>query len=222
MIFWLACVWSPEKTEEERLAEASQDVIFASVEQLGVHRYQAQVRRKEFRGDLKISEHEEQVQIEWVDWDNFSYVREVDSKEVMNLVVVDHTAWQLRKNGSWAKRPDAEPYRVQMRSSWNTWEQVVAPFSEALLWRELGASTLEGREVQRYELSLDTQNIPQRRNLIPKSISGSVAIDQATAVRIYAEVQLVSEHDDYRKEVSIQLKRQDIGEEIRVKEPVTP
>ena len=219
MIWLLSCVWVPEETPQARLAQASQKVIFASVEKLGVHRYIAQVRRKEYRGDTLVSSHDERVQIDWIDWDNFSYVREVDEREVMNLVVIDHQTWQLKTNGRWQQRPDAEPYRVQMRSSWNTWDQFVAPFEEALVWRDLGVSEEEGRMVQRYELDLTPQKLPQKRNLIPQSISGSVSIDQDTAVRIYAEVQLVSKHDDYTKEVSLKLRRQDIGGDIQLAVP---
>ncbi|MEC7988151.1 MAG: hypothetical protein VX278_23495 [Myxococcota bacterium] len=219
MIWMLACVWVPEETPEERLAQASQKVIFASVEKLGSHRYTAQVRRREYRGDELVSEHEERVQIDWIDWDNFSYMREVDDREVMNLVVIDHQTWQLKKNGVWEQRPDAEPYRVQMRSSWNTWDQFVGPFEKALVWKDLGESEQDGRKVQLYEVDVDPLKISQKRNLIPKSISGSVSIDQATAVRVYAEVQLSSTHDDYTKDVRLQLRREDIGGDIKLQSP---
>ena len=220
MIWFPACVWVPEETPEERLAQASQKVIFASVERLGPHRYVSQVRRKEYRGKKITSEHDERVFIDWKDWDNFRYTREVDEREVMNLVVLNHQVWQLKKNGSWTERPDAEPYRVQMRSSWNTWEQFVSPFEEALIWRDLGVSEREGRQVQRYELDLEPQKLTQKRNLIPESISGSVWIDQATAVRIYAELKLKSKHEDYTKEIELQLRREDIGGEISLEKPI--
>ena len=63
MWFVMACVRVPEPQVSEDLAEASEQVIFASVEDIGSHIYNATVLREEFHQDSKLSSHVETVEI---------------------------------------------------------------------------------------------------------------------------------------------------------------
>jgi hypothetical protein len=212
MIFALfSCTIVPEISEEEKLAEASTKVIFASVEPLGPHQYDARIRRKEIREEIEVSSHDEFVHIDWQDWDNFQYNRTIDTKEVTALIVSNHIPWLKYQSKKWKKQIDAEPYRLQMRTAWNTWEQYLGSYEDRLLWTPLGNDTIEGRTVTRYELSLDTSKNTPNRNLNLQSISGSVSVDQATAVRLYAELTIVLVADTYKKKIDMQLKRTMIG-----------
>ena len=79
--FWLlSCTIVTETPQEVKLAKASTEIIFESAEQLGAHKYQAQVRRTEFYNGTENSTHNEEILIEWLDWDNFHYTRVVYNK----------------------------------------------------------------------------------------------------------------------------------------------
>ena len=122
-------------------------------------------------------------------------------------------------NQDWQKEEDAEPHRVQLRSSWNTWEQYIGSYEDLLLWEFLGESEQEGRKVNRYNISLDPQKSPPKKNLSVKTLSGSVSIDQATAVRIYSEVRLVLVRENYEKVIRFALKRYDIKKDFSIDAP---
>lgn len=211
MIFLFGCTFVPEITEEEKLAKASTKVIFASTEALGSHRYESRVRRKELREGIAESSHDEIVKIDWNDWDNFSYSRTIDDKEVTSIIVSNHIPWLKSYNKPWKEDEDAEPYRLQLRSAWNTWEQYIGSYEDVLSWKSLGSEEIEGRRVTRYELSVDPTVIPPARHLQLTSLSGSVSIDQATAVRLYTEMKLIMQGNGFQKEIDIQIKRLDIG-----------
>ena len=216
---WIwACSGQVERQQQE-LAKASEKVIFSSVETLGSHAYVAILRREEYRAGEKSSEHEENIAINWINWDRFSYQRMVDGKKVMNLIVVDRTPWLLRPNGKWEKRRDAEPYRVQMRSSWNAWEQLIAPFSTALSWQAIGEEELEGRVVMKYQISLDKDKLSKPKGLHPAALQGSVWVDQQTAVRLLADIKGTLKKPGYRKEISLRLSRTQVGKRMQIVPP---
>ena len=219
MILLLSCTIVPEVSQNEQLAKASTEVIFASVEPLGTHRFQSRVRRKEIREGKEVSSHDETVDINWQDWDNFQYTRTIDTKEVSSLIVHNHIPWLRSYSKPWKEYEDAEPYRLQLRSAWNTWEQYLGTYEEQLSWRVLEATEWEGRPATRYELTLDTNALSQQKNLSLSSLSGSVTVDKATAARLYTEVKMILSADTYTKEIDIQLKRTDIGTRIDIQIP---
>jgi len=223
MIWLLACSILPEERPEEKLAAASNTVIFASVEKLGAHHYEARVRRKELREETITSNHDEIIIIDWQDWDNFRYSRTLDTKEVSSLIVSNHIPWLKNTAQKWSKYEDAEPYRTELRTSWNTWEQYVGRYETLITWKPIEEDIIADRKVTRYELLYQKENDAPKNteptNLTLSSLSGSIAVDQATAVRIYAEVKLVLTGDKYRKEIDLQIKRTDIGVQKNIPPP---
>ena len=174
MIFLLlACFRVPEEPPEKKLMEASEEVIFASVEELGPHVFIASINRQEFQGEDQLSSHDEVLEIRWKDWDNFSYVRMVDERPVTDILVVDRTAWRKKKNGTLSKHKDAEPFRIQMTNSWNMWDQIMAPFQETIEYSGKSEEEVEGRKTQRYALSLDSNKILKSSSLKPFSLNGN-------------------------------------------------
>ena len=219
LILLLSCTIVPEKSKEEKLAEASTKVIFASVEPLGSHVFQSKVRRKEFREGKEVSSHDEIVEITWQNWDNFQYTRTIDTKEVSSLIVHNHIPWLRSYKKPWKKYDDAEPYRLQLRSAWNTWEQYLGTYEQQLSWRVLETTEREGRPATRYEITLDTNRLTEKKNLGLSSLSGSVLVDTATAARLYTEIEMVLSSDSYKKEINIQLQRSDIGKTLEITPP---
>lgn len=219
MIFFFSCTIVPEQSQNEQLAKASTEVIFASIEPLGSHRFQSKVRRKELRDMNVVSSHDELVEVEWQDWDNFRYTRTIDTKEVHALIVHHHIPWFRTYAKPWKQYEDAEPYRLQLRSGWNTWEQYLGTYEKQLSWRVLEETQLEGRPVTRYELTLGSASMPAQQNLTLTSLTGSVTVDSSTATRLYTEVKMVLSSENYTKEIDIQLKRTDIGRPIEITPP---
>ena len=217
----LACSEPSPPPVEQKLAEASEEVIFASVENLGPHLYLSTLVREELRGERLESRHVEAAEILWEDWDNFSHRRLVDGRPVSELVVVEHRAWKRRAAGEWSRKADAEPYRVQLRSSWNAWEQAIAPFQDAIEWESVAIEELEGRETQRYRIFLaeGEKDAVRSRGLVPVSLEGEVWVDKATAVRILGEARGELSDDGYRRQFTIKVSRSQIGQEQGISPP---
>ena len=83
---WLACtdqnsgkVVEPEKT----LITASQEVIFASTEVLGPHRFRSVFEQTEFHGEDVRNTHREVLSIDWLDWDHWQATHMVGDDVVM-------------------------------------------------------------------------------------------------------------------------------------------
>lgn len=205
-------------------AEASEQVTFASTEQLGPHRFLATIRRVEERAGREVSQHEEVVDIRWESWDRFSHRRLVDGKPVSESVVVDGSAWRRRQGGRWEEGADAETDRQQLRLTWNAWEQAVGPFGDRVILTREGLETVEGRRAIRYAVSLAPSvaeqlqqgaDGPRRRrptsSFAPTALSGSLWVDEATAVRLTGQVTGTLERGDYKRVTSLQLARTSIG-----------
>ncbi len=211
-----SCTRPPETTPQEALASASEDVIFASVEKLGPHSYEAILERVEREEDSELSFSEEILWVAWQDWDNFHFRRQVDQKTVQDIAVVDRRAWKY-KNGSWTEREDAEPYRVELRGSWNAWEQMLSPFEPYLIFESKGLESQDGRKAEHYELAM--KDPPKSAyKLVPKTLKGDVWVDEFTAVRLLANVAGKLERGSYSKEFSLKILRE-INPEIDLQFP---
>ena len=220
--FLLACTCSQPEEEivEHDQGLTQKEIIFKTVENLGPHFFKAIIDREEYRNDKLSSHHQELVEIYWNDWDNFSFERKVGERTVESIVVIDGKAWMLNPNRMWSKKKDAEPYRVNMRSSWNVWRQLFTPFSGGLVWTSNGITEFEDREAEEYSLSFTSEKRPGEDALKPSSVRGTVWVDLETTVRLKAEVEGVMEAGDFRKEFFIRLKRTKIGEEIALTPPI--
>jgi len=215
----LACVRAPQPEVPEDLAEASEQVIFESVEDIGSHVYNATVVREEFHQDDKLSSHVETVEIIWSDWDNFSYRRIVDKTETLNVRVVSGTPFKKSRAGLWAKKRDAEPYRIQMSHAWNVWEQNTKPFQAAMIKRPTELEAIESRDTQIYILELGPLADSDGSKFRPKSLDGKVWVDKKTAVRLKAEVKGSLSTSHGTKTMELNLERSKIGHALTLNPP---
>ena len=220
-MYWISliifsCTKPQTTTPQEALASASEQVIFASVEKLGMHTYEAILERTEFEDGKKLSSDEEILWVAWQDWDNFHFRRQVDQEIVQDIAVVDHQAWKY-KNGSWVEREDAEPYRVELRGTWNACEQMLSPFESHIEFNSKGLDAQEGRRAEHYSLSLKAPP-KSAYKLVPTNLQGDVWVDELTAVRLLADIQGVLRRGTYTKELSLKILR-DIKTEIDLQFP---
>ena len=221
------------------LAQVSQEVQFESVDQLGPHLYLASIRHRISRSDGSTERSDEAVEIRWQDWDTFAFRRVVDAELQSAVVTVDGRPWTLRSNNRWDRRDDAEPYRLDLRQSWNAWDQALEPFDDRIELTVEGTELFEGRIVRRYKVSLAPEPEPdatprakgkRRRKKRHKavqsvtlvSLDGRVWVDEGTAVRLQAEVTGELEQRGRRRTVELQLTRSGIGQPQDIEPPVAP
>jgi len=228
----VAC--TPEGPPAADLADASVEVQFESVDRLGPHRYLASIKHRTVRDDGGVSRTDEAVEIRWQDWDTFEYRRVVDAELQSAVVTVDGKPWTLRSRGRWEAREDAEPYRLDLRQSWNAWDQALEPFGDRVQLEEAGQELFEGRPVRRYRVSLapeaertaSTKKGKRRRKVHvprhddgPVSLSGVVWVDEGTAVRLQAEVTGELTQRGRQRTIDLQLTRSGIGLDQGVSPP---
>ena len=96
------------------------------------------------------------------------------------------------------------------------------PFKDDIEWLPVSTEELEGRETQRYKLSLSSQaDADLASGLRAIRLEGDVWVDQRTAVRILGDVEgELAGKDGYRRRFSIKVNRSLIGEEQDIATPV--
>ncbi|MFT5682624.1 MAG: hypothetical protein ACI8RZ_003546 [Myxococcota bacterium] len=223
MMFLLsACVSTETEVPEISLAEASAKVTFASVETLGAHTYLATSTRTEERRGREVSRHEEVVEIRWQDWDNFSHRRTVDGRSAADIVVVDGVAWSRRLGGPWKKKNDAESSRVQLKTTWDSWEQTIGSFGDQVVMTEGDSEPVEGRTARHYTLSLSELPPAGDDATQPIALSGDLWVDEASAVRLTGKLEGTLGRDGYHRLVELQVVRTAIGMPQNISLPDLP
>lgn len=209
---WLACTGDEQtkvSTPEETLIAASKEVIFASTEVLGPHRFRSVYTQTEFHGEDVRNQHREVLSIDWMDWDHWQATHLVDEDVVMNVMIMDSQTLE-QVSGEYIKRPDGEPYRVQLRSMWNQWDAVMRHFEPHTTWTDNGTSTIEGRTVHQYT-AVFAEPAKTPVGLIPIELSAQVWVDEQTAVRLAGTVEAVLIQGPYKKQVSLKVDRSAIA-----------
>jgi len=215
----------PEALPEPTLAEVSQEVQFQSVDQLGTHAYLATIVRTELRGGEVVGESQEVFEIGWQGWDDFEVRRTVDGDVASAVRVVDGRAWVLR-NGTWQRRPDAEPFRQELRLTWSGWDQAMDGFDGRVAYGAPEDGVVEGRPARRY--AVDLKPLPKmgkarrrRREAEggPTALTGFVWVDQNTAVRLVADVQGETVRGDVTRRIQLKLARSAFGLEQDIAPP---
>lgn len=234
----VACGDDPRVAE---LAEVSQQLSFESVDQLGPHHYIGSLKHEAERSDGSVDRTDEAVEIRWQDWNSFEYRRTVEGELDSAVVARDGTPWQLLSGGSWRKGTDAEPYRLELRQSWNAWDQALEPYLERIRYVDRGTELVEGRQARRYAVELApvptvSEDAPakagkRRRARAAKakpkaadadrlvSLSGEVWVDESTAVRLLADVEASRVHRGRRHTVRLKVVRSDVGRDQKIKAP---
>ena len=220
MIWLLACA-TDETVKPNDLVEASQKVIFAATETLGSHRFQVVSTRQEYRGETLELESTEVLDIDWHSWDSFSFSHQVDGQSTLEVIVTDGAAWKRMYGGEWQRRPDTEPYRVQLRQKWNVWDRVTRPFISDLSFASQGQEDIEGRSSHHYQLAF-SESTQNQSGLKAESIQGDVWVDTETAVRLLADIEARLTSERYTKVISLKLSRTDINQLKAIVAPDAP
>lgn len=205
------------------LPEAADKAIFATVETLGPHRCLAKVTRKDTRAGVVVTTREEAVEIAWKDWDRFRYTRLSDGEPASEVIVAGGRAFARSRGGRWDEREDAEPYRVQLQSTWDTWDEAMEPFGDRVALKEVARELIEGRWARKFAVSLAPapQGRPRGRApaFTPTSLSGAVWVDEVSAVRLLAEVEGTLVQGNLERAITLRLARSDFGLDLGIRAP---
>lgn len=216
ILLWLACTSTDSIVSSTKpeiaLVEASQAVTFASSEALGAHRLRSVRKQQEYHGEDVRSATTEVLLIDWADWDHWQVTQMVDEEIVSQVWVVDGRCVE-RSNDRFVERPDGEPYRVQLRNTWNQWEMMMRPFTEHVQWTFVDTSMIEDRKTKQYTASF-TRPEMGNTGLYPKDLNGTIWVDEQTAVRLVGAVEGALLDGPYKKTVSLTVERSDIGSDI--------
>lgn len=221
----LGCSDGAPSAAPKTLDQVSAEVQLESANKLGPHHYLATVRVIELAGDEE-STRDETTELVWGDWDNFKHLRRVDGEVVSGALVLNAKAWRKTAGGKWKKKPDAEPVRAGLRGIWNAWDQAFEPFGDRIAYADAGRDLIEGRPVQVYTLSLAPDPLANERGAKrrareggPVDIRGQVWVDEATAVRLKADVTGVVERLGTKRTIHLSLTRSAVGEPPKLKPP---
>lgn len=215
----LACGQAGE--EPLTLAEASAKTHFGSVEQLGPHRARVRIERTDLRASGATHSVSEEVEQTWQDWDHFQVRRSVDGKVERETLVFDGVAY-VREGERWEARADAEPHRVQLRTTWNAWEGVLGSHLEHMELVPEGGDTTAGRETERLRVQMkppEQRPPPASFGFLPETIEGTVWVDAATAVRLKADVTAGSRRQELQRTVHLVIEYSDVGADLGLQAP---
>jgi hypothetical protein len=190
---------------------AAKEVSFESVTGLGPHRMVSTLTWD--RGAARGGKTTETLELVWGDWDHFQVRRLRDDRLATEVRVVRGVAYTRAGKGRFRQARDAELYRVQLAGTWSYWERALEPFRGAHLSVMDGVVEVESRPARRFLLSLVSKAAPPRAHR-PQSLTGSFLLDEATAVRLRAELEgvyLESGNEERPVIIRLVLARSDFG-----------
>ena len=114
-------------------------------------------------------------------------------------------------------------------TTWNVWDDALDLFSDRIAYSEPVPDVYEGRDCQRFTVSL-RDDAPQskrdarrkRKDGQPVHLGGEVWLDGQTAVRLKADVSGVWQKGDVEKTVQLKLDRTDLGSAPEITIPDGP
>lgn len=224
------------------LTEAADEATFASVEKLGPHRCLSSITRTDRRDGVAGPSHVEVAEIAWRSWDRFRLTRVMDGQPVSDAIVAAGKPYARTYQGPWEAREDAETFRVQLQSTWDSWDTAMEPFGDRVVFNEVGRELIEGRWARKFEVSLgpDPQDpaataaadeaappkkkkkkkkAAHRASFTPVSLSGAVWVDEQSAVRLLASVEGQVQQGNLVRSVVLKLTRSDFGADLDIDPP---
>lgn len=206
-------------TPEEALLDASKEVTFGTVKDLGSHRMQALITRSVTPTGGAALVTEEQVTLAWQDERTWSYQATRDGKVRNEVVVFDGAPWR-RTGGRWERAEDAQSWEVQLASVWDPWRLAFESLESSLRLVPETLDEIEGRRA--WKQRVEVIPAPQGRRRKPWTATvaeGSVWLDEATALRLVGDVHVVAEAPGKSMDITLRFATSGIGMDARVRAP---
>ena len=171
---------------------------------LGSHVWEATFDRRADRGNIAPSR-EAILRLVWADLDYYEFVEFGQDGELrFEEIRLDRSLYRRTSAaGKYAVLPGTPGDSIILQRSLREWERVISPFGDQLAYERMQDSTVEGRPVRVYRLSLAPMTAPDGERIVgldaaanragmgvtPVSISGLVYVDIETGNRLLAEVE---------------------------------
>ena len=211
----LGCGGNPDERPE--LYELAEAASFETTTLLGPHMLIGELERRrpnpEEGGEELVTS--DSLEIAWADWDNFLSTRSRDGRTVAQTRVIDGAAFIRRSAGRFRRASDSELHRVELRHGWNFWGAALEPFAGAIAVKGGEESQWEGRPVEVFEV------VHREGAVDGVSLSGKVAVDVATSVRLFGELRGSYLENGSPVELRMEFRRVDIGRRPVIERPPT-
>jgi len=219
-VLWLllACSGTPP-TPAPDLTSASGEVTFGTLASLGSCVLEASLQQVDRFGDEPAAPRTTTWRLRWQGVDHWSAERTAEGGAVERMTVYDGVPWTSRGSEQWRAEVDAEPLRVQLAHTWDPWVVATELFSERLAYTETGTEEFEGRRVRTFTLGLTPPAAGRRRVWEPTALSGRVWLDEASAVRVLADLSGELRSGNQVRTVELKLSLHGIGLDAGVSRP---
>jgi len=171
---------------------------------LGPHVWEATFDRRGDRGNIAPSR-EATLRLVWSELDYYEFVEVGQDSELrFEEIRLDRKVYRRTSNGAdYSVLPGTPGDSIILQRSLREWERVLSPFGDQAAYERMQDSTVEGRPVRVYRLSLAPLAAPDDPRVVgldaaanragmavtPVSLAGLVYIDVETGNRLLAEVE---------------------------------
>lgn len=207
---------------------AAQKTTFTTLRDLGSFRLGSSLERSVRYGESAPEVTLTASELAWQDPDHFAYTRLRDQRVESRLVVYDGVGWLSTGTGPWSRRGDPEPLRAQVARGWDPWTEAVGGFEDDFVFTDVGRDEVDGRRARRFELSLapppaTAGKAPRRRSgWVTTAVGGEVWVDEATALRLQARVQVEAEMRGQAQSITLLMSVTSVGGDVGVTPPEGP
>lgn len=177
----------PSAPGEERL-RASQTVDFGDIAGLGPHRMEASVARTDLSDGGPARTRNEQTRLTWRSWDDFTLERARDGVPFAHFEIAGGRGQVLKPDGVMHAAADLEPLRLELRQAWDVWDPFLGPLRDVIAYTWQGQALIEGRLADQYSVSVAPSGADPASRTVPERLDGTLWIDQASGVRLMADV----------------------------------
>ena len=175
--------------QDEALTEAERATV-ETWKSLGPHTTRAMTLTKQWLSDGPVDESDLTVEIRWQDDQTFVWRRVRDGKIRQEILLAEGAGWKRTGKRPFQLVNSPDTYLRSLADNWSVWREAMGPFLGRATVSEDGDGIVEGRPSWKYQLSLSPQDqepISTRTEL--KSLSGTLWVDKATAIRLAADIQ---------------------------------
>ena len=218
MVFLLLACSEPPAAPEERVAAADR-AILASAAELGSYQSTASVLRTWTGKEGATRSLKEDFELRWEDPDRWSLILSRDGRQTQRAVVFGGVPYLSIGDRPLERRGDAEPLRVQLAAAWNPWEQAIQPFADQLGYVEAREDLWEGRAVRVFTLSAKAPPPKSRPSWVIREVQGEVWLDEATSVRLKADLKIGAQGKKEALEMVFSLQVTGIGSPTSLTDP---
>lgn len=216
----LAGCGEAERAAEAR-AQAAEEVTLQSAGELESYVLTARTDRTWTTTGGSARAVTEDFELRWDGPDTWALRTSRDGRPQQRVILYNGEPWSAAGDTPLSRRGDPEPWRVQLRQSWDPWILATESARDRIRLTEARADTYEGRPARVYTASL-REPPPGRKGRPawePTLVEGEVWLDEQTAVRLSVELHLQAEGRKETLDVRYRARMEGVGADAGVPNP---